>query len=193
MHLSLMGPSSIWPIAGQSKKQTCVSHSTPEAEIVSADHAVRVHGVPALSLWERLLGLPRDHLVIDFHEDNATAVQVLKSGYSATMRHIERTHGVCLRFLAEVFRGKHFRIFYERSALEAGDIYTKAFSDTAGWWLATRMINHLYPEVFWAGRAKGVKTPMPTEHKGGLHFDYWTSNPWMAQPDDRGIAAHVNG
>ena len=54
-HLSILGPNSCWPIAGQSKKQGCVSHSTPEAELVSADHAVRTYGTPALDLWPVLL------------------------------------------------------------------------------------------------------------------------------------------
>ena len=78
-HLAVLGPNTVWPIAGQSKKQTCVSHSTPEAEIVAADHAVRSFGVPAMDLWTLILG---DKMVIQFHEDNATACIVLKSGYS---------------------------------------------------------------------------------------------------------------
>ena len=32
----LIGPNSFFPISALSKKQTCVSHSTPEAEIVAA-------------------------------------------------------------------------------------------------------------------------------------------------------------
>ena len=191
MHLSVMGPSSVWPVAGQSKKQTCVSHSTPEAEIVSADHAVRMHGVPALSLFERLLGLPQDKLVIQFHEDNATAVQVLKTGYSAAMRHIERTHGVCLRFLAERFTSPAFHVFYERSVLMSADVYTKHFVCAAEWELVTKLINHLVPSQFWPGEAGGYKPKMPAEHKGDVKFSYWCSNPWDANKDRR-IAEYVN-
>ena len=186
-----MGPNTVWPIAGQSKKHTCVSHSTPEAEIVSADHCVKTYGVPAIDLWSLLLSNPE--LVMDFHEDNATAVQVLKSGYSGAMRHLERTHGVCLRFLAERFRSPHFRIYYERSALEAADVYTKHFTNGAEWEHVCKLINHLQPAMFWAGRSGTLRPQMGCEHKGGVKFDYWTSNPWAAQDADRGIAAYVNG
>ena len=37
VHLCLRGPLTYFPINGQSKRQGCVSHSTPEAEIVAAD------------------------------------------------------------------------------------------------------------------------------------------------------------
>ena len=40
MFLALYGYHSFFPLAGQSKKQTAVSHSTVETEIVAADHAV---------------------------------------------------------------------------------------------------------------------------------------------------------
>ena len=51
--LALYGPHTFFPLTSQSKKQTCVSHSTVEAEIVAADHAIRTAGLPALPLWEK--------------------------------------------------------------------------------------------------------------------------------------------
>ena len=36
-HFAIRGPNTCFPITGVSKRQTCVSHSTPEAELVSAD------------------------------------------------------------------------------------------------------------------------------------------------------------
>ena len=41
------------------KKQTCVSHSTPESELVSADHAIRNDVLPTLELIELILGKPQ--------------------------------------------------------------------------------------------------------------------------------------
>ncbi len=55
MHHVLLGPNSSFPIAGQSRKQGCVSHSTPEAEIVAADNAFCTTGLPATHLWDALL------------------------------------------------------------------------------------------------------------------------------------------
>ena len=44
-----------FPLNGVSKKQTCVSHSTPEAEIIAANAAVSLEGLPALQLWAIVL------------------------------------------------------------------------------------------------------------------------------------------
>ena len=53
--LSIRGPKSFWPVTGISKRQGCVSTSTPEAYIVSTSHALRIIGLPGLELWQRLL------------------------------------------------------------------------------------------------------------------------------------------
>ena len=54
-HLQVQGKFTRFPLAGGSKRQGCVSHSTPEAEIVAADTALRTLGIPALSLWKVLV------------------------------------------------------------------------------------------------------------------------------------------
>ena len=47
---------------------------------------------------------------------------------------------------------------------------------------ACKLINHLDTKAFWGGRGVGdatkYKETMGSEHKGGLVFDYWVSNPW---------------
>ena len=55
LFLCIRGPNSCFPIAGVSKRQSCVSHSTPEAEAVAMDFGLRHTGLPSLELWERLL------------------------------------------------------------------------------------------------------------------------------------------
>ena len=54
-HLQLRGPSTWFPLAGVSKRQACISHSTPEAELVAATFALRHCGLLALVLWDFLL------------------------------------------------------------------------------------------------------------------------------------------
>ena len=98
--LAVMGPNSCCPLSGMSKKQTAVSHSTPEAEIVSADLAVRTEGIPALELWNVLLGR---ELRLVFHEDNQAMIAVCGSGKNPTMRHLGRTHKVDVAWLHERF------------------------------------------------------------------------------------------
>ena len=65
-------------LAAASKAQTAVSHSTLEAETVSADFAMRTIGQPALELWRVIA--ERDDLKITVHEDNAAMIQVMKTG-----------------------------------------------------------------------------------------------------------------
>ena len=56
-HMHVQGKRTRFPLAGGSKRQGCVSHSTPEAEIVAADYALR-------TLWD-----PEHQCMGDFDED----------------------------------------------------------------------------------------------------------------------------
>ena len=56
-YFALVGPRTHAPLAHRSKKQTAVSHSSTESEIVSADHGQKTIGLLAIDLWEVLLGL----------------------------------------------------------------------------------------------------------------------------------------
>ena len=51
-HMHIQGKQTRFPLSGGSKRQGCVSHSTPEAEIVAADVTLRTMGLPALSIWD---------------------------------------------------------------------------------------------------------------------------------------------
>ena len=72
----------------------------------------------------------------------------MRAGYSPAMRHIGRTHGVCLRWLAQRFKETSTHLYYERSALQAADIYTKAFRVPSEWDRVLRLINVLDPPRF---------------------------------------------
>ena len=68
--LALTGSHSFWPLCGQSKKQTAVSHSTVEAELVACNHGLRTEGLPALLLWEPILG--RKTSLVLYQDNQAT-------------------------------------------------------------------------------------------------------------------------
>ena len=87
------GPNTRFPLSGSSKRQGCVSHSTPEAEIVAADVAMRAMGMPALKLLQRILKKSPDFV---FYDDNKAMIGVVRLGRNPTMRHLERSHGVCI-------------------------------------------------------------------------------------------------
>ena len=142
--VALTGPNSFFPISALSKRQSCVSHSTPEAELVAVDLAIRTEGLPALDLWSLLLQDKK--LKIDFQEDNQACIQVLKTGKNPTMRHLGRTHKVCVAWLHEQFQGDNMNTSYCDSALQCADVFTKAFTDKLCWNPVCRLIAHFLPE-----------------------------------------------
>ena len=53
--LVLMGPNTYVPISWFCKKQSSTSNSSTESELISLDAALRMEGIPALSLWELII------------------------------------------------------------------------------------------------------------------------------------------
>ena len=49
--LFLVGPRTYYPLNAFSKKQTSITMSSTESEVVSANHGIRAQGLPSLSLW----------------------------------------------------------------------------------------------------------------------------------------------
>ena len=164
--LVLRGPNSCFPIAGISKRQTCVSHSTPEAEMVSMNLALRHCGLPCLDLWHALLP-NKPGLVV--HEDNQAMIRVVESGRNPTMRYLGRTHGISVAWLHETFQGEDLTLAYEVSARMCADIFTKAFNDADKWKLACWLICVCNPAELdaLAKRSKEWDTP-PTQTGGKM-------------------------
>ena len=129
-HVNLQGPNARFPLSGSSKRQGCVSHSTPEAEIVAADVAMRAMGMPALRLMERILGKEPKFV---FFDDNKAMISVVRSGKNPTMRHLERSHGVAVTWMHDMFERDYMYPAYEVTDRMAADIYTKAFSGSRKW------------------------------------------------------------
>ena len=48
----MFGSRTFVPISWMCHKQASVSHSTPEAEVISSDAGLRMVGIPALDLWD---------------------------------------------------------------------------------------------------------------------------------------------
>ena len=165
------GPDTFFPVQAISRKQTAVSHSTPEAEIVAADLAVRVIGIPSLSLWDRLFD--RD-VVCLFHEDNAAMIQVCRTGKNPTMRHMGRTHRVDVLWLHERFKEPWLHLFYTKSSVMRADIFTKGFDQPDKWAHALDLINHVDPKTFFRYRPAAEvttfsDTPLPVPGGGMLY------------------------
>ena len=98
VRLTLQGTNANFPLSGASKRQSCVSCSTPEAEIVCGHYAHTNALTPAMDLWAALL--PSGFSPV-FHEDSQAMIHVIKTGRTPTMRHLYRIHRVSVAWLHE--------------------------------------------------------------------------------------------
>ena len=55
--LCVFGSHTFVPISWMCKKQTSVSHSSTESEIISLDAGLRLDGIPALGLWDPIVAV----------------------------------------------------------------------------------------------------------------------------------------
>ena len=53
--LCVSGSHTFVPISWMCKKQTAVSHSSTESEIISLDAGLRLDGIPTLDLWNLIV------------------------------------------------------------------------------------------------------------------------------------------
>ena len=56
-HCAFFGSHTFVPISWMCKKQTAVSHSSTESEIISLDTGLRLDGLPALELWDLIVSV----------------------------------------------------------------------------------------------------------------------------------------
>ena len=69
-----------------SKSQICGSHSTPEAEIVALDCAIRTEGLPALQSQVGLIQCPMSAIIM---EENMYVITLL----AISRKSLHKTHG----------------------------------------------------------------------------------------------------
>ena len=55
--LCIFGSHTFVPISWMCKKQTSVSHSSTESEIISLDTGLRLDGLPSLELWDLIVSV----------------------------------------------------------------------------------------------------------------------------------------
>ena len=170
--MHIQGPHTRFPLAGVSKRQGCASHSTPEAEIVAADYAMSRIGIPAITLW-RLIGGKDPNFV--FYDDNQTMIGVVRTGKNPTMRHLERSHGICIAWMHEVFQEGYVSLAYEVTAKMAADIHTKAFKDHVSWAHACQLINIMPPTMLSSVEVMDMMKAthqQSADEKGHQHYSF---------------------
>ena len=90
----------------------------------------------------------------------------MKTGRNPTMRHIGRTHGNCIAWLSERFRGiagtdrtPDFKMTLCPTEYMSADIFTKFFTVKDKWLHAMRLIGHCDPQELWGKGASAAPAP----------------------------------
>ena len=120
----LRGPFTRFPLVGISKRQGCVSHSTPEAEILALAFAMRIVGLLYATLW-RTMTPHRLPLVV--HEDSMATIRVVHTGKNPTMRYMGRTHRISVAWPHEGYQDPQHKLASEQPINMCADIYTVVF------------------------------------------------------------------
>ena len=165
VHAALRGPNTSFPTAGQSKRQGCVSHSTPEAELVATNFALRTSGLPGLLFWKVLF---KHQPALMVHEDNQAMIRCVETGKNPSMRYLHRTHRVSVAWLHECFQRKDLTLVYELTSRMCADIYTKAFTDASKWEAACWLINVVDPAKLKDLMAHHADLQSPPNDGGGV-------------------------
>ena len=139
--LCIGGSGTMFPLVAISKRQSCTSVSTPEAELVAGSHGLVRELVPALDMCDKIL--PDGYLAF-FHEDNQAMIRVIETGRNPTMRYLHRTHRISIATLHEILTGQStdttVKCQFTKSSEMAADIFTKGFTDKGKWTHATRSV-----------------------------------------------------
>ena len=162
IYYHLHGPNTSIQVSATSKKQSCVSHSTPEAEIVAADCGIRNDALPSLDLIELLLA--RESATVELYEDNETAAHVIRTGKSPAMRYLHRTHRVSVSWLHDLETKGIIKTHNVDTELQKADIFTKPFNDPVKWKTRIVEIGIWYPN---SSSVEHKASPKPKPNKTG--------------------------
>ena len=100
------------------------------------DSAIRSIGLPAMDVWD--IVLPGTKLVV--REDNDVSVRIVQTGRNPTMRHLNRSHGVSIASIHELWKAGEFTVEYVPSSLQSADIFTKSFTLPRQWEAVCRLV-----------------------------------------------------
>ena len=153
--LCVFGGHTFVPTSWMYTKQTAVSYSSTESEIISLDTGLRLDGLPALELWDLIVsvfgsvsqishrtGQPVDEVKkhhksqgkinvmenIDYvpQTSSEAVIKMIIKGRSPTMRHVSRTHRVAHDWLFDrINLDPKIQIKYIDTKNQLADILTK--------------------------------------------------------------------
>ena len=92
-----------FPVFWQSRKQTSVARSTPEAEMISL--ATLLFG-ETLHIQEMLEHMFETEVPVKLEQDNETVLKILKNRYSVKLRHCNRVHRVNVASISDLLENE---------------------------------------------------------------------------------------
>ena len=108
--LCIFGSHTFVPISWMCKKQTSVSHSSTESEIISLDAGLRLDGIPALDLWDLIVSVlgnttqtaerPGRPVVIEGSQKSQGKTNVLKN-IDCVPSNVQSSHQEALLYVFE--------------------------------------------------------------------------------------------
>ena len=104
---------------------------------MAAEQALRECGIPAFDLWETVLQRP---VSLTLLEDNQTTAHNIRTGKFPKLRHIQRMHGVNIRWLHEALARGIFQLEDCHAQRMSADMFTKHFVNADSWKHATRLL-----------------------------------------------------
>ena len=123
--VEIVGDNTFFPLDWYSKRQTATSHSTTEAELVSASKMLRESLVPLQHLWSIMLQRP---VLAVVHEDNMSTITVIQAGCSPQLRYINKHHRISLGLVHEMCKQSDMKVEHCPSDKQKGDIATKGLA-----------------------------------------------------------------
>jgi hypothetical protein len=112
-----------------SKLQTFVAKSSAESEIVALSTGLARIGLSLQTLLTKLRGNSvgsKREAELTVYCDSATGIAAIKAGSSRAMRYVEKTQGVHLAWLRQVFETSAVNLRFIAGAVNPADVFTKA-------------------------------------------------------------------
>ena len=115
-----------FPISWTSRRQQCVSKSTTESELVALNNdGLFNDAIPVQTVLNMVFGR---EIPVTIHEDNQACVRILRAGYSARLKSLNRTHTLSIAALHETIMDLGFQLRYTESADQLADVFTKVLA-----------------------------------------------------------------
>ena len=145
----------LYPVHWMSKEQTSIARSTTEAELIALATAMFSQVENLQAVLETILGID---VPVLYQQDNSTLLAVLKTGYSAKLRHANRVHRVNIASVCEGLAEPRASIASCKTDEQRSNGFTKIVSPQE--WPATLEQMGILPNLATASASAAAAQPV---------------------------------